>query len=293
MPKKKKLKPAKSSPVVKGMLLTIIIIGLGSSLYFFLKSGEKHPPVAYTEHVASLPKVEAEIQVETSDLPPEPPVSTLPKVAIIIDDIGHRKKLALDIIALDMNLSFSVLPQSPFADVLAKKILSSGKDLLLHLPLEPSDSKWDPGPGALMLAMTPATIRTRLQEDLSGFTFIGMNNHMGSKFTADKKAMHGLLSIIKDKNLFFVDSLTSAKSVAYASAQELGIKTAKRDIFLDNEQTPKAIQKQFEKLIAIANKRGSAIGIGHPYPATLKALTASQKILASEVELVGIHKLVK
>jgi hypothetical protein len=141
--------------------------------------------------------------------------------------------------------------------------------------------------------MSSQNLTSTFEKDLAGFAFIGTNNHMGSKFTANSKAMHTLLAAVKSKGLFYVDSLTTAKSVGYRTAKELGVKTAKRDIFLDNEQTSPAIQDQLAKLVAIAKKRGTAIGIGHPYPATLKALRAFQTRLLTEIELVGIHELVK
>ena len=268
--------------VQKLFLLAIIAIALAGSLLFIRFSGKKTAPPLPPEGTA----------LPSPDHSPAHPKPASAKVAIIIDDIGNQKKLAEEFIALNLNLSYSILPQSPFAEVLAKKITAAGKDLLLHLPLEPSDPKWDPGPGALMLAMSAQTMTNTFNNDLRGFNFIGTNNHMGSKFTADSAAMHTLLSAVKDKGLFYVDSLTTAKSVGYKTARELGIKTAKRDIFLDNDQTPQAIAGQFTQLIAVAKRQGSAIAICHPHPATLKFLTAFRPTLAKDVELVGIHELV-
>ena len=286
----KKQKQGSNPLLLKAFFLALAIIALGTTLYFF-KFTEKNPAVVYTAPVPSLPKATASPpSPEDFDVHQKP---ALVKIAIIIDDIGNKKKLAEDIIALDLNLSYSILPQSPYAIYLAEKITAAGRDMLLHLPLEPSDSKWNPGPGALMLSMSSKKLISTFNNDLTGFDFIGTNNHMGSKFTADPKAMHTLLSAVKSNGLFYVDSLTSAKSVGYTTAKELGIKTAKRDIFLDNEQTSQAIASQFTKLIAIAKRRGSAIGIGHPYPATLEFLTAFRPTLLKEVKLVGIHELVE
>jgi len=286
-----KSKPIKKPTLLQLLFWAIIVTSLGGSLYVFLKAPDEHPPIIYTEPVSSFPETGESFHAAPPLLDHAPPA--LPKVAIIIDDIGYQNKLGEDIIALDVNLSFSILPHSPHAATLAEKISNAGRDMLLHLPLEPTEPKWNPGPGALMLSMSSNTLTNKFNTNLAGFDFIGTNHHMGSKFTTDPQAMRTVLLAVRNKGLFYVDSLTNAMSVGYATAKALGIKTAKRDIFLDNEQTSQAIQGQLVKLIAIAKKRGNAIAIGHPYPATLKALTAFQDKLLAEVELVGIHELVK
>jgi polysaccharide deacetylase 2 family uncharacterized protein YibQ len=116
---------------------------------------------------------------------------------------------------------------------------------------------------------------------------------MGSRFSADRTAMAIFLNTLRERHLFFVDSLTSAKSVGYQLAKEMGVKTAHRDVFLDNEQDTEKNIHQLQTLIGLAQKNGSAIGIGHPYPTTLAALTRMQEQLRTEVTLVGVQSLVK
>ena len=129
--------------------------------------------------------------------------------------------------------------------------------------------------------MDRATIIAQVQKDLQDVPkAIGVNNHMGSRFTNDHQGMLAALTAIKGQSLFFVDSMTSSQSIAYETAQELGIKTARRDIFLDNEQNGAKIKAQLDKLVKRAKQNGSAIGIGHPYPATLATL--KKELVAGE-----------
>jgi polysaccharide deacetylase 2 family uncharacterized protein YibQ len=232
---------------------------------------------------------------------PVPPIETLsdpesrgPRVAIIIDDMGYRRKIAEKLIGLDLHLSFSFLPHSPHGQELAKKVSEMGKDVLLHLPMEATDRKWDPGPGALFLDMDKETTSRILAEDLAAVPLaMGINNHMGSRYSENSRAMEAFLAEIKPKNLFFFDSLTSSKSVGYKLAKQMAVKTGKRDIFLDNKKDVSTITKQLEKLVKIAEKYGQAIAIGHPYPATLEALTSSRPLLTEKVTIVALNKLLQ
>lgn len=230
--------------------------------------------------------------VDAAPEPPPPASQTGPRLAIIIDDIGDTKKIAEQIIALDLPLAFSILPHTPHANHLASQAKARGRDLLVHLPMEASDSKWTHGPGTLLLSMSKEELVSTINQDLdTPYRAIGINNHMGSKFSEDPVAMRVLLHSIKARGLFFIDSLTSLNSVGYTLARDLGVKTAKRDIFLDNEQDQTKIMTQIGKLIGLAQRHGSAIGIGHPYPATLEALRASQERLSREVTMVPVHEL--
>ncbi len=230
--------------------------------------------------------------------PPAAPVSRAgptpekPRLAIIIDDMGFHRKLDNQLLDLDCNLSFSFLPFGPFTTVTAQRASDLGRDVLLHLPLEPSDHKWDPGPGALLLKMSREELEQNLDTDLAWVpTAIGVNNHMGSLFSEDPRAMTVLLGLLKQRNLFFVDSITSARSKGVGLAVAMGIKTARRHIFLDNVQDKEKIMVQLEALVAHAEKYGRAVGIGHPYPATLAALRQFRQELADRVTVVGIHEM--
>ena len=122
---------------------------------------------------------------------------------------------------------------------------------------------------------------------------IGVNNHMGSRFTEDRQAMHAFLEVIRSEGMFFVDSTTSAESIGMDEAREMGIRTARRNVFLDNVHTQEDICRQLKELISIARKKGWAIGIGHPNEATLTALELCRETLLKNVRLVGIQQLVE
>ncbi len=216
-----------------------------------------------------------------------------PLVAIVIDDMGYRQNTGKALVALDLPLSFSFLPFTPFSVELQKEARARGRDILLHLPLEPMDPKWNPGPGALTTAMDPETMKTVFHDDLQAVpNAIGINNHMGSRFTANPQAMRTLLALVRTRNLFFLDSVTISQSVAYDLAREMGIKAERRTVFLDNDQSPDKIRAQLDLLLRLAGEHGQAVGIGHPYPATVEALRGYQAQLRTRAEMVPIHRLV-
>lgn len=216
-----------------------------------------------------------------------------PKVAIIIDDMGFHKKLDNQLMDMGINLTFSFLPFGPYTEKHSEKAADRRHDVLLHLPLEATDSKWNTGKGTLFLRMSDQEIASQLDADLASVPrAIGINNHMGSRFTADPRAMTLLLTRMKEKNLFFIDSITTSKSVGAHLAATLGIKSASRHIFLDNEQDTKKIIAQIEALVQHAEKHGRGVAIGHPYPETLAALQEYEKELHKRVHLVGISELI-
>ncbi len=193
-----------------------------------------------------------------------------------------------------MNLSFSFLPFGQHTGKLSEQARNFGKDILLHLPMEPKDMKWDPGYGALMLSMDKNTIRKKFKTNMAEVPMaIGVNNHMGSRYSENARAMRILLEQVRSAGIFFIDSLTTSESVGYSMAKAMNISASKRDVFLDNVLDKEKITKQLERLISIAEKHGSAIGIGHPNKETLQAVSEFRSELNSRVSLVGIHKLVK
>ena len=216
-----------------------------------------------------------------------------PLVAIVIDDMGNRQDTGRALIALDLPFTFAFLPFTPFSEELQREAKARGCDILLHLPLEPVDPKWNPGPGALNTHMDPEAMQAIFQKDRQAVpTAIGINNHMGSRFTADPKSMRALLTFVRAHNLFFLDSVTASDSVAYDLAREMGVKAERRTVFLDNDQNPEKIRAQLDLLIRLAEEHGQAVGIGHPYPATVEALRRYQTQLRTRTEMVGIHRLV-
>ncbi len=217
----------------------------------------------------------------------------LPRVAIIIDDMGYHRRLGAALLALGMNLTFSFLPHAPETPGQAEQAWRAGHDVLVHMPMEARDPAFNPGPGTLYLKDSPAEIRSLTEENLALVPHaVGMNNHMGSRYTENRPAMHEVLALLRQKGLFYVDSLTTPRSVGMDEARKMGIKTGRRRVFLDNVKTRKDICHQLKLLVAAAKKHGQAIGIGHPDEAMLMALTRCRDHLLRQVRIVGVHELV-
>jgi uncharacterized protein len=196
-----------------------------------------------------------------------------PRIALIIDDIGYSPAIARQFMQLGIPISFSVLPRLPHSYDLAEEIRYKGQEIMLHQPMEPYNSCYDPGPGALYVGYDAGKIARILEENISAVPYaVGINNHMGSKFTSSPTEIRETLCVVKDKGLFFVDSLTSNRSKAYRTAKRLHISSARRNIFLDNVPDESAILLQLYKLRQHALTFGHAVGIGHPFPATARAL---------------------
>ncbi len=196
-----------------------------------------------------------------------------PRIALIIDDIGVAYCHARPFLELGVPMTFAILPRLPKTHDLAIEIHGQGHEIMLHQPMEPFQSDIDPGPGALYVGDGLNRIANTMEENISDVPFArGVNNHMGSRFTACQREMTEVLEVVKNKHLFFVDSLTTNRSKAYGTAKTLEITTARRDIFLDNRHEESAILFQLHKLKRIALKHGRAIGIGHPFPETARAL---------------------
>ena len=218
----------------------------------------------------------------------------VPRVAIIIDDIGYDKKIALALCDLNPNITFSVLPFSPFGKKIAHQLNQKGAELMLHLPMEPVEyPRINPGPGAILSEMSPDILIAQLKRDLVEVPNArGVNNHMGSRMTANEAQMNQIFSILKKKDLFFIDSRTAPKSRCRAAARLLRLKFAARDVFLDNIQEHNYIKGQLKELVDLAEKHGTAIGIGHPYKATLETLSTELIRLQNKVKIVRASTLV-
>ncbi len=287
--------------VTYGLLLVLLIVSLGVAGYMIFfrvavavaaEPPDGQSPVVIFEE----PNAPPVHPVEPAELPeppelPHPPHP--PKIAIIIDDMGYHHDIDKDLLQLDLNLSFSFLPHAPHTKELENTAYRLGRTVLLHLPLEARSSDYDPGPGALLLSQS-ATQRQRLLDDNLRQVphAVGVNNHMGSRFSADERAMSELAMLLLRRQLFFVDSMTIAESKGYVAARKQGVPTVKRDVFLDNLQEREAICRQIEHLVTIGRWQGSGVGIGHPYPETLAALATCGRELLDQVELVGIEHLV-
>ncbi len=196
-----------------------------------------------------------------------------PRIALIIDDIGFSPCRAKQFLGLDIPITYSILPRLHYSRSLASEIHHAGHEIMLHQPMEPFNPEVDPGPGALYVGDGAERIVGVMEENISEIPFAtGVNNHMGSRFTACRKEMRRALEVIKGKDLFFVDSLTSSRSKAYETARSLHMVTACRNIFLDTRLNENDISMQLRRLRRRAFQFGEAIGIGHPFPETARAV---------------------
>jgi polysaccharide deacetylase 2 family uncharacterized protein YibQ len=217
-----------------------------------------------------------------------------PLVAIIVDDLGADLALMQGFLDLQLNLTAAVLPNVPHARAVAELAHADGREVLLHVPMEPRNyPAVDPGEQALMVDLSIAEVQQRLRGYLQTVPWVvGANNHMGSRFTESREGMRGVLQILKDQGLFFVDSRTTAASVAIVEAEGMEIAHAERDLFLDNDINEEAIRRQIRKLIGIAKEQGSAIGICHPHLETCAALKKeAPSFAAAGVKLVAVSAL--
>lgn len=196
-----------------------------------------------------------------------------PRIAVVIDDMGVDRRTSELIAALPGPLTLSYLPYGRNLDTQTAAARARGHELLLHLPMEPEGAQADPGPQALSLSQTEAERQRRLAANLSRFdAYVGVNNHMGSRFTADAAAMAPVLAELKTRGLLFLDSRTTSRSAGARLAREMGVVHAERDIFIDNERDPVAIRRQLMAAEARARRNGAAIVIGHPHPETVESL---------------------
>jgi polysaccharide deacetylase 2 family uncharacterized protein YibQ len=216
-------------------------------------------------------------------------------VAIVIDDLGYSLPAAQRLAALGLPLGFSILPRSPHAQEIARLAKAQGLEILVHLPMEPrSYPHLTPGPGALLVAMGENELRRQTKANLDQLPgAVGVNNHMGSRFTESAQALQPVLEVIGQAGLFFLDSATSPRSQAQDLARRMGLAQGQRDIFLDHEPSLPAVERQLERLLALARGQGQAIAIGHPHPTTIQVLEQASARLRAEVELVPVSRLVK
>ncbi len=219
--------------------------------------------------------------------------ASLPAIGIIIDDMGYRLHDGYRAIALPGPLAYSFLPHTPNVAPLSKEAQRLDKEVLLHLPMEAIKGNLLLGPGALRAEMDERTLIETLHTDLASVpAAIGINNHMGSRLTREPLHMRWLMDAIKSKGLFFIDSKTIQGSVAAKIAWERAVPTLARDIFIDNEAVEDKIRSQFSKLIAVALRRGYALGIAHPKPTTIEILNELLPQLETHgVRLAGIREL--
>jgi len=305
-----------------GVVILLLLVALaGLAAHYFISPAKppkptapsKLPPAAKTpavkapaakqpvvkEPVAEIPTFEIYPQKEVppekkSVKPPPPDEKQLPQVAIIIDDLGYDRKLAKKLADLNAVLTFSILPYGPFTDSIASMLNARGLEIMLHLPMEPMEyPSVNPGPGTLLTSMTPDQLISQLKENLNAVPYIkGVNNHMGSKMTAESSQMYQIFSVLKERKLFFIDSRTTPRTLCKPSARLFQILFAQRDVFLDHLQDADFIRRQVKELVRIARQNGYAVGIGHPHLITYTILREMLPELQTQVKLVPASEIV-
>lgn len=272
-------------------------------------SKKRTPGEEKTEVVWALRRPAKEDAAITFVLPVEPPPVVVAEkapparkgprgqVALIMDDMGNSLETLDEIIALGRPLTISVLPYSAHAAETARIAHEKGLEVLLHLPLESVNNHEAMAgtEGLIMAMMTEPAIVASFEASYDRVPFAtGTNNHMGSRFTAERDLMRAILRPIKEKGLFFVDSRTTAKTVALDEARRMGIPATERDVFLDADEDRGRIRGRLIELLQKARKKGRAVGICHPFPETLAVLKSSLFLIDSyNLEAVPVSRLVR
>lgn len=198
--------------------------------------------------------------------------TTAPQLIIIIDDVGHSLPLGQRAVLLPGPINIAVLPHQKNSTALAELAHQQGQDVLLHAPMSNTQGK-DPGKGVLTANMAKAEFTRTLKHNLAAIPHVqGVNNHMGSLLTQLPEPMSWVMETLHQQQLYFVDSRTSPNTIAQTKAKAYQLPNLKRDVFLDNHRDENAIRNQLELLLNIADKRGIAVAIGHPYHETLNVL---------------------
>jgi len=198
----------------------------------------------------------------------------LPMVALVIDDLGIDRRRSEKVLALPTPLTLAFLPYARKLEDITTRARSVGHELMVHVSMEPSSEAADPGPNVLKTGMVPEELKERIDWALSQFKgYVGINNHMGSRFTADIDGMTVVMAELKQRGLLFLDSRTAGGTVGGRLASEAGVPFAERNVFLDNINEEAAVEEQLGQLERTARKNGWAIGIGHPKDATIAVLS--------------------
>jgi polysaccharide deacetylase 2 family uncharacterized protein YibQ len=216
------------------------------------------------------------------------------RVAIVVDDCGQWIDTERAFLRLPIPLTLAVLPYVRYTKTIADDAAAAGKGVMLHLPMEPISHLY-PGPGEITIAMSDAQIAAQTNADVEQVPLAkGFNNHEGSAATADPRVMRDVLNVAKAHDLFFIDSRTTAQTVAAATASAQGVPSASRQVFLDDHASVAYTESMLERAAAIAKRDGSAIAIGHPKSTTLQALTLMYpKMQAQGIQFVFAAQLVR
>ena len=273
-----------STLALVGWALLMLVLGLGAGLVLGQQGcgkreapqkRESRPEPKAPDKKPAEPK--AKPNAEAAKPQRQEPAPSLPRLALVIDDLGYvQPELVTRLCSLAVPFSVAVLPFQEHTRESAEIAHRLGKEVMLHLPMEPigfPGPSRDPGPNAILFNLTEAEVRSRVRSTLAEIPHrVGVNNHMGSRITPDRTRMGWVLQELKVKKLFFVDSRTEKDSVAFDVAEQLGVPTVQRRVFLDDDKAFPEMEKQWERAIKLAEKDGATLIIGHIYPETVEAL---------------------
>lgn len=253
----------------KAIVLCRWLLGLLSALAALCSASDSHPasPAAKRSH-------------------------EMAQLAIIIDDLGYNLRLGQRTLNLAGDITVAVLPFTPHGQELAEYAYQQGKEVMLHAPMS-NHHDYPLGRGGLRSGMSKAEFLRVLRQNLANVPHVkGVNNHMGSQLTEESEPMGWLMAELQQRQLYFVDSRTSAQTQALIQAQHIGLPSRKRDVFLDDKRDTTVIYQQLVLALKKAQQQGSALAIGHPYPETLQVLEQLPELLSHyKVTLVKASRL--
>tara|TARA_B100000609_G_scaffold21048_1_gene15118 strand:+ start:407 stop:1267 length:861 start_codon:yes stop_codon:yes gene_type:complete len=253
-------------------VLTFIIIIL---LIVMKKMDDDKKEQVLEEKMAVVEKKRKEKEELDLTFPQKPEPNIKGIIGLVIDDFGYRNDEISDgFLELDARLTYAVIPGHRHSTSFGQKAVESGYEVIVHMPMENTGKTYGEEEFVLMTAMDSETIQRRINNAIKDIpTAIGMNNHQGSKASADQHVMSNIAKVMKDREMFFIDSRTTVETIGETTMEVFGVPTARRNIFLDNEDDEEKIEKQLMKLVKRSEKDGSAIGIGHVKPKTLNVLS--------------------
>lgn len=303
MPKKRKSSRSRSTSWLAPVALVLAAAAVAAYLFAPRPHGHERPAAVARATAAAEPSPTPEETATAAPSPSSEPtaaptptpaatiapaaaVATGPKLALIVDDCGQWVDIERGFIALPIPLTLSVLPHVHAGTEISQEAAAAGKGVMLHLPMETLSGMY-PGPGEIKTSMSDQEVAEQVADDLAQVPLAkGVNNHEGSKASADPRVMRDVMKALsKHGDLFFIDSRTNAASVGAQEASSAGIPTASRDVFLDNKEDVAYSEAQLREAAELAKRNGSAIAIGHPRATTLEAV----RNLIPELQAQGIH----
>ena len=255
---------------------------------------EKAKPVKETSVTQKTEPVKQKEKIVVSKIDKIP--LPLKQVAIIIDDIGYDLAPVRELLKVDADITFAILPLCSNSREAAEMLHEAHKETLLHLPMEPNSyPKEKPGNGTLFTDMNSEELIFQLERDLASVPYVsGVNNHMGSKFMADEDKLILIFNKLKKKKMFFIDSRTTANTKAFAAAEKVNMQMASRKVFLDNDRDYNEIYKKLLEVTQNSSDVSPVIIIGHPYPETIRAIKDASRVLREKgILVVPVSKLIK